>query len=288
MKTHAERANFLWGIAELLRDHFKRGKYQDVILPLTVLRRVDRVLEPTKEAVLKRNAELKDLGLENRDAQLRKVSGYAFYNTSRYDFRRLLADASASYRAMADWGEVEGPEDWQETVRKADESLDNGSFLIERLGADRHLDPTLMAVLLAMRRRLIDEHGATTAAELMLVDSAVLSYYHLLRVNGWIGNLGQWLEAEFFQLAAPSAGLVGLFGSDNRKPFQGEEVTQRIAERLMPLLDRANRMLIRNLKALRERRHGLTPSVSIGAAGQVNVGGVQQVNGTADPLDVDA
>jgi len=193
--------------------------------------------------------------------------------------RRLLADASSSYRAMADWGEVEGPEDWQETVRKADEGLDNGSFLIERLGADRHLDPTLMAMLLAMRRRLIDEHGVTTAAELMLVDCAVLSYYHFLRVNGWIGNLGQWLEAEFFQLAAPSAGLVGPFGSDNRKPFQGEEVTQRIAERLMPLLDRANRMLLRNLKALRERRQGPTPSVSIGAAGQVNVSALQQVNG---------
>ena len=93
MKTHAERVNFLWGIAELLRDHFKRGKYQDVILPLTVLRRIDCVLEPAKEAVLQRNAELKDLGLENRDDQLRRTSGYAFYNTSRYDFRRLLADA---------------------------------------------------------------------------------------------------------------------------------------------------------------------------------------------------
>ncbi len=93
MKTHAERVNFLWGIAELLRDHFKRGKYQDVILPLTVLRRIDCVLEPAKEAVLQRNAELKDLGLENRDDQLRRTAGYAFYNTSRYNFRRLLADA---------------------------------------------------------------------------------------------------------------------------------------------------------------------------------------------------
>ena len=93
MKTHAERVNFLWSVADLLRDAFKRGKYQDVILPLTVLRRIDCVLEPTKEVVLKRNAELSELGLENRDQQLRKVSGYAFYNTSRYDFRRLLADA---------------------------------------------------------------------------------------------------------------------------------------------------------------------------------------------------
>lgn len=83
MKTHAERINFLWGVADLLRDAFKRGKYQDVILPLTVLRRIDCVLEPTKQAVLKRNGELKEMGLENRDAQLRKASGYAFYNTRR-------------------------------------------------------------------------------------------------------------------------------------------------------------------------------------------------------------
>lgn len=93
MRTHAERVDFLWSIADLLRDAFKRGKYQDVILPLTVLRRIDCVLEPTKDGVLARNAELHELGLENRDAQLRKASGYAFYNTSRYDFRRLLADA---------------------------------------------------------------------------------------------------------------------------------------------------------------------------------------------------
>lgn len=65
MNSQAERANSLWSIAELLRDGFKRGKYQDVILPLPVLRRIDCVLEPTKDAVVRRNAELKDLGLEN-------------------------------------------------------------------------------------------------------------------------------------------------------------------------------------------------------------------------------
>jgi hypothetical protein len=67
-----------------------------------------------------------------------------------------------------------------------------------RLGAERHLDPPLMAVLLTLRRRLIDEYGATTAAELVLIDSAVLSYYHMFRINRWVGDLGRWLEAEFF------------------------------------------------------------------------------------------
>ncbi|MBI3629866.1 MAG: SAM-dependent DNA methyltransferase, partial [Candidatus Rokubacteria bacterium] len=91
--NHSEIVSFLWNVADLIRDTFKRGKYQDVILPLTVLRRLDCVLAPTKEKVLGKQAELRGKKLENLDPQLRKVSGFAFYNTSRYDFEKLLADA---------------------------------------------------------------------------------------------------------------------------------------------------------------------------------------------------
>ena len=85
--------SFLWGVADLIRDTFKRGKYQDVILPLTVLRRLDCVLAPTKEKVLATQGKLRDRGLQNLERDLRTASGYAFYNTSRYDFEKLLADA---------------------------------------------------------------------------------------------------------------------------------------------------------------------------------------------------
>ena len=91
--THTEIVSFIWNVANLIRDSFKRGKYQDVILPLTVLRRLDCVLAPTKKKVLARNTELKDRGLEDRRKQLEIASGFAFYNTSHYDFDRLLADA---------------------------------------------------------------------------------------------------------------------------------------------------------------------------------------------------
>jgi len=93
MNNFGEKVNFLWSIAELLRDRFKRGKYQDVILPFTVLRRIDCVLAPTKQKVLETHAKLKGK-LENLDPQLRKASGFAFYNTSKYDFQRLLDDSS--------------------------------------------------------------------------------------------------------------------------------------------------------------------------------------------------
>ncbi|MGH7593710.1 MAG: type I restriction-modification system subunit M [Gemmatimonadales bacterium] len=91
--NHSEIVSFLWGVADLIRDTFKRGKYQDVILPLTVLRRLDAVLAPTKEAVLARKAELKGMGIDDLDGQLRRTSKLAFYNTSKYDFDKLVGDA---------------------------------------------------------------------------------------------------------------------------------------------------------------------------------------------------
>ena len=91
--NHSEIVSFLWGVADLIRDSFKRGKYQDVILPLTVLRRLDCVLAPTKEAVLRRQAELTQRGLQTLHRQLCIASGFEFYNTSRYDFDKLVADA---------------------------------------------------------------------------------------------------------------------------------------------------------------------------------------------------
>jgi type I restriction enzyme M protein len=90
--NHSEIVSFIWGVADLIRDTFRRGKYQDVILPLTVLRRIDCVLAPTKEKVLKTNARFAGK-LDNPEHQLRKASGFSFYNTSRYDIEKLLQDA---------------------------------------------------------------------------------------------------------------------------------------------------------------------------------------------------
>ena len=92
MNNFGEKVNFIWSVADLIRDTFKRSKYQDVILPLTVLRRIDCVLQPTKEHVLEVNARLKGK-LDNLAPQLCKASGFSFYNTSLYDFERLLSDA---------------------------------------------------------------------------------------------------------------------------------------------------------------------------------------------------
>ena len=88
-------ANFIWGIADdVLRDLYVRGKYRDVILPMTVLRRLDAVLEPTKQAVLDMKAALDKAGITNQDQALRQAAGQAFYNTSKFTLRDLKARTS--------------------------------------------------------------------------------------------------------------------------------------------------------------------------------------------------
>ena len=85
-------SGFIWGIADdVLRDVYVRGKYRDVILPMTVIRRLDAVLEPTKAAVLRMKEQLDDAGITNQDAALRQASGQAFYNTSRFRLRDLAS-----------------------------------------------------------------------------------------------------------------------------------------------------------------------------------------------------
>ena len=78
-------AGYIFGIADdVLRDIYVRGKYRDVILPMTVLRRLEVVLEPTKQAVLEMKDSLDKGGIVNQDAALRAASGQGFYNTSQF------------------------------------------------------------------------------------------------------------------------------------------------------------------------------------------------------------
>ena len=88
-------ANYIWGIADdVLRDLYVRGKYRDVILPMTVLRRLDAVLEGSKQAVLDMKTILDAAGVVEQDPALRQAAGQAFYNTSKFTLRDLRARAS--------------------------------------------------------------------------------------------------------------------------------------------------------------------------------------------------
>jgi type I restriction enzyme M protein len=92
MKNVKESANFIWSIADLLRGDYKQSDYGKVILPLTVLRRLDCVLEKKKAKVLEKFQQAKAMKIKNLDPILNKVAGYNFHNRSKYTFDNLVAD----------------------------------------------------------------------------------------------------------------------------------------------------------------------------------------------------
>src|SRR6266481_3648255 len=87
-------ANFIWNIADdVLRDIYVRGKYRDVILPMTVIRRLDALLEPTKEAVVDRKAMLDKAGVKEQEGALKAASKQAYYNISQFTLRDVMGRA---------------------------------------------------------------------------------------------------------------------------------------------------------------------------------------------------
>jgi type I restriction enzyme M protein len=91
-ETHSQIANFIWGICNLLRGPYKRNEYRKVILPLTVLRRFDCILAPTKADVLKEHASLKAKPENIIRHKLSQITKHQFYNLSKLDLPRLLDD----------------------------------------------------------------------------------------------------------------------------------------------------------------------------------------------------
>ena len=86
----SEKAALIWAIADKLTGVYKPHEYGEVILPMTVIRRFDSILSDTKSDVLGKFESVKALPM--RDVLLRKASNHAFYNTSKYDFEKLLGD----------------------------------------------------------------------------------------------------------------------------------------------------------------------------------------------------
>lgn len=89
MINFQEKANFIWSVADLLRGDYKQSEYGKVILPFTVLRRMDCILEPTKQQVL---AKLPTITAQNIGPMINRITGQTFYNISPYDFTKLKND----------------------------------------------------------------------------------------------------------------------------------------------------------------------------------------------------
>lgn len=92
MNNFKEKADLIWRVADLLRGDYRLSDYGKVILPMTVLRRLDCVLEPTKQKVLDYLPKVENLGDNAKDTALNKIAGFNFHNRSQYNFDKLVAD----------------------------------------------------------------------------------------------------------------------------------------------------------------------------------------------------
>ena len=92
MNHFSDKVSFIWSVADLLRGPYKPAQYGRVILPLTVLRRLDCVLDPTKEKVLAKHASMKGSKVENIEPILNRITRVAFHNTSKLDFQKLKGE----------------------------------------------------------------------------------------------------------------------------------------------------------------------------------------------------
>lgn len=179
----------------------------------------------------------------------------------------LVRQAKGTFAAIKGRRGASTEEYWKQALSEAKIDYISGKFLIERLGADRQLDLPLVATLTQLRQELLSDIECPTTADQMLADSAILAYRNLLRVQGWIGSTAFVVQRE-------------LFGQEPLETFHGygeameiEKRVNQLEQVIMPLLDRAQRMMIRALDRLEARRCGKPNTlVSIGTAGQVNVG----------------
>ena len=170
-------ANYIWGIADdVLRDLYVRGKYRDVILPMTVLRRIDAVLEGGKQAVLEMKASLDAAGIVEQDAALRQAAGQAFYNVSPFTLSDLRARASrqrleADFRAWLDGfspnvQDILDSFEFRNQIPRLSKADALGALIEKLTSRDINLSPApVMDTGGAVLRPGLDNHGMGTIFE---------------------------------------------------------------------------------------------------------------------------
>lgn len=175
--------------------------------------------------------------------------------------------------SKVEWATIKNQDEWNAAKQNSLKDYFSGKFLIESIGGAKSNRPALVAVLLQLRLGWIEEYELTTIPELVVLDFALLSYYHFLKANNIMGNL-EWASSfEFFEQDNPKLKLDKKY---NPKEFSSEEHINKMTESLIPTLDRFNKMFLRNLKALRDLKRS-NAILNIGNVGQINIG-EKQIN----------
>ncbi len=159
-------------------------------------------------------------------------------------FVRLKDESQAIFGLVKGRPGVRSPQKWAGLLEKAGDEIGNGKFLVRYLGAENYLAPETVAVLVTLRQNLIAELDKPSTAKIMQIDGAIVPYYNMLRVQGWIGNLSLVFEGKLFG-QEPLNEIHGPQAGDRL-----EEQLRRLAEVMLPLQNQAHRMMMRSLASL--------------------------------------
>ncbi|KCZ72871.1 type I restriction-modification system methyltransferase subunit [Candidatus Methanoperedens nitroreducens] len=237
-----EHANFIWEIADLLRGDYKQSDYGKVILPLTVLRRLDCVLEPTKQKVLDYLPKIASMNIQNIDPVLNNIAGFNFHNKSKFDFEKLKADPdniaanlnnyingfSASAREIIDYFS------FTEQIAKLDEA-DLLYMIVKRSGeVDLHPDKVSnleMGYIFEELIRRFSELSNETAGEHFTPREVIRLMVNLLFVNDTEILTKQGIVRTLYDPACGTGGMLSIaeeylreLNPDARLEVFGQEV----------------------------------------------------------------
>ena len=178
-----------------------------------------------------------------------------------YDQLRL--DSQATARAMENCPLFAGRTEWNDIVWRSLDDYRSGRSLMTHLGAARLVDPATTGMLLAVRRGLIEETGATTMSELVLIDIAVTAFANAMRIQATVGNTALLLEAEMFGQPGLQAKWTTACAGRSEK-IRGLAVDEHVAllrDRLMPLVERFHRLGRESVEAFGRIRQAPSPQV---------------------------
>lgn len=177
------------------------------------------------------------------------------------------------------WSGVESHEEMEKLCQEALRDYKHGDFFLERMGRYRAVDVKLSLTLNFLRQQWIAEYEVKTVPEFILLDMALTSFFHFLRLNEAVNNIMANIEWQMFELDAPNFLIWDKWGE--RRPYGekddkavAETLAYRLKDVLLPALEQYNRSFIRNLKAIRDLKRG-NIQLNIGNVGQVNIGDKQ-------------
>ena len=186
--------------------------------------------------------------------------------------RRIKDAADVLKRSYPELSALQTQEDWERATELLDEDYRSGQFLLDTLGADRYVETRISMTILLIRKKMIEDLQIESAAEFMLMDAALMANYNGIKLQRMFGDLVTQVERELFHDNSLSVNLKE-GGNLEVANFKVEDMLNRASDKLMNLIDRTNKMMIRNIKAIRDLKAG---TLSIRAA-QVNIA-QQQVN----------